>query len=403
MDSIDDPKDERTQARVPVEIPVELGYGDFEDSFEAAALNVSRGGLSMRAPCLPDVGARLMCRFECGPAAITAQGEVVWAQLDDRSSGEFGLCFVDLDPHTELLIEEMIAEQVAHAGAVEDPSEIAAPVAKLELEGSPEPIAARLAHAERGEAVFEQELDLLSVGRAVFARELADGEKRGSISGVELRMMGNVPTLAVTVSFDGQPSFGEFEWDGRSDDAEVHDTEPDMAAPAEGPIEPPAPMSVTTVTEYDGGAVAPDDGSPETGEGWTWSSSSGVVDTRDPAADSDLAAALMTEAAPAPAPPRQVELDLAADQGGELEPTPQATVSPALVEATNLRTHAGAPRSGAEADGVAVTEPVAAAEPVVAAESMAESASATESELATESAPEPEPEPEPVTYGLRME
>jgi hypothetical protein len=94
--------------------------------------------------------------------------------------------------------------------------------------------------------VFEQQLDLLALGRGVRAPEL--GADHGSIAGVELRMMGNVPTLAVTVAFDGaEPHYGEFQWDepsvagqlpaGQSDpnahDA-VHDrdTEPDMMAPA---------------------------------------------------------------------------------------------------------------------------------------------------------------------------
>src|SRR5262249_8552371 len=94
---------------VPLRFSAELGHGDFEDPFAADVLNLSKGGVSMRAACLPDPGSRLICRFRCAPSGtlVTAQGEVVWAHLDGEQSGEFGLAFVDLDPKTEWLIEEM--------------------------------------------------------------------------------------------------------------------------------------------------------------------------------------------------------------------------------------------------------------------------------------------------------
>ncbi|MGD8861329.1 MAG: PilZ domain-containing protein [Myxococcales bacterium] len=242
----DDRREERPE-RVSVRIPVELGFGDFDDAIEADAVNISRGGLSMRSPCLPDVGERLKCRFVCEPsgAVVTAEGEVVWAHLDRGDSGELGLAFVDLDGRTEMLLEEMIAEHAAHAPAGVDPADVAAPVARLELEGSSEPIEARVARERDGRVVFEQQLDLLALGRGVRAPEL--GADHGSIAGVELRMMGNVPTLAVTVAFDGaEPAYGEFEWDeqsvagqltagdaGRATPDGVHDrdTEPDLMAP----------------------------------------------------------------------------------------------------------------------------------------------------------------------------
>ena len=86
--------------RIAVRLAVELGHGDFRDPFAADALNVSKGGISMRAPCLPDLGSLLLCRFRCMPSGteVTAKGEVVWAHLDGTHSGEFGLAFVDLDP-----------------------------------------------------------------------------------------------------------------------------------------------------------------------------------------------------------------------------------------------------------------------------------------------------------------
>lgn len=192
--------------RVAVRLAVELGHGDFRDPFAADVLNVSSGGISMRAACLPDIGSTLMCRFRCMPSntEVTAKGEVVWAHLDGMESGEFGLAFVDLDPKTEWLIEEMVAEQAVWSG---DPAKDGgARVATLELEGSPEPIEARITHSEGSQAVFEQELDLLSLGRGVRAHSPGSDTLPGSIAAVELRMVGAVPMLAVTVAFDRAPA-----------------------------------------------------------------------------------------------------------------------------------------------------------------------------------------------------
>jgi hypothetical protein len=217
--------------RVPLNMAVELGDGDFRDPFAASVCNVSKGGISMRATCLPDVGSKLMCRFRCMPSntLVTVQGEIVWAHLDGENCGEFGLAFVDLDPKTEWLIEEMIAEHAALSRA-EEPS---APVATLELEGSAAPIEARLSHKAGGRAVFEQELDLLKLGRG--GRAPADGRDllAGSIASVELKMVGAVPMLAVTVAFQHGAEValgGQIELPVHEHE---HDTEPDLMAPPE--------------------------------------------------------------------------------------------------------------------------------------------------------------------------
>jgi hypothetical protein len=240
MSDTSDRPNERSE-RVPLSIPIELGHGDFEDSFEADGVNLSKGGLSMRAACLPDPGSRLSLRFRCEPSGrvVSAQGEVVWAHLDGEQRGEFGLAFVDLDPQTEWLIEEMIADhgaaQDGGARRGEQPSRAdeGPRIAQLELEGSSEPIAARVVSADGDRVVFEQRLDLLKLGRGV--RAYGDGEQAhaGAIYAVELRMVGSVPMLAVTVAFDdaeaGVP-LGAPEHEHEHEPE--HDTEPDLAAPA---------------------------------------------------------------------------------------------------------------------------------------------------------------------------
>jgi hypothetical protein len=238
--------------RVPLRIGVELGQGDFQDPFAADLLNLSKGGVSMRAPCLPDVGSLLQCRFECIPGGtpITAQGQVVWVQLDDDNSGEFGLAFVDLDPQTEWLLDELIAEHTAHRGGYAPDAEPSAPVSNLELEGSSEPIAARLTSEAAGKAVFEQQLDLLSLGRAVRALTPGAEGRAGNIVGVELRLVGNIPMLAVTVDFQPPTDYGEAEL--LAGDLVPRDTETDLRAPTEQDhVQHGARAAMVTMTEFD--------------------------------------------------------------------------------------------------------------------------------------------------------
>jgi hypothetical protein len=267
MEPIRERRNDRSE-RVAVRLAVELGHGDFRDPFAADVLNVSSGGISMRAACLPDIGSTLMCRFRCMPSntEVTAKGEVVWAHLDGTHSGEFGLAFVDLDPKTEWLIEEMVAEQAAWSG---DPAKDGgARVATLELEGSPEPIEARLTHSEGKQAVFEQELDLLSLGRGVRAHAPGSDTLPGSIAAVELRMVGAVPMLAVTVSFDRAPAHPSSEplrdEPARVPSAPGHDTEPDLIAP--GALAPRTAVKATqlTLAEFAIDAAEPEaDAEPE--------------------------------------------------------------------------------------------------------------------------------------------
>jgi hypothetical protein len=179
---------------------------------------------------------------------LRAEGEVVWAHLDGDRGGEIGLAFVSLDPRTELAIEQMIVgaepedapnapsevATEAEPQAFAAPREPVAKVARLALEGIDEPLAARIARREDGRAVFEQLLPLLELGRGVRTDAPGLDGRRGAIAGVELRMMGQVPTLAVTVEFEDHSAYGEFHWStaGEQDaGAPEGDTARDLVAP----------------------------------------------------------------------------------------------------------------------------------------------------------------------------
>lgn len=237
----------------PTRMFVELGEGDARESFEADVVDFTRSGASMRASYMPEIGTQLDCRFRCGPsgALVSARSEVTWAQLEGESTGEFGLAFLELDPEAEWLIEEMLAEPILKREREREPEADA--ITRLELEGSTEPIEARLARLQAGSAVFEQQLDLLSLGRGVRAHAPGSRDRSGSIVGVELRMVGNVPMLAVTVSFDEESELAPSAAPAADLDLDLnlpHDTVADMSAPQLVASAEPGAKPSSTLTEF---------------------------------------------------------------------------------------------------------------------------------------------------------
>lgn len=212
------------RARIPCHIPVELSDTKRECAFDADAVDLSVGGLSLRAARVPELGSLLFCSFEAMPggATVLGRGEVVWRQAGERG-GEFGLRFVEVDAKHQAMIDEMVAERIAR---IETPFTQPTPViANLEIENVDKPVAARLVHNGETEAVFEQALDLLSLGKGVIAHA-GVSLLRGNISQVALRMEGTTPLLSIKLQLQRDPArFGEFQWGEPGSD-----TDPDVFA-----------------------------------------------------------------------------------------------------------------------------------------------------------------------------
>ncbi|HEX2677436.1 MAG TPA: PilZ domain-containing protein [Polyangiales bacterium] len=243
--TLDPSNAESRRPRIPFAASVELAHEDFDDAFEADGVDLSSGGVALRSACLPEVGEQLTCRFETMPGGtrVQSRGEVVWADADGARSGEFGVRFLDIDAETRALIDELVAERASQRASVVG---LEAPrVAQLELAGVAAPLAARLLRSGGGEAVFEQRLDLLELGRGVVARA-GSALGKGKIAEVALRMEGGVPALAVTVRFEqGKSLFGEFDWEAAAPIPES-DTIPDLEAPESAQEEVPR----TTMVEF---------------------------------------------------------------------------------------------------------------------------------------------------------
>ena len=190
--------------RIPLDVLVELLHEDYAEPFEADGVNVGLGGLSMRAPYLPDIGARMMCRFEVpgGGERIEADAEVVWSQDTGKHTGEFGLRFVEIDQAAHRAIRRLVGADGYKPPVPSHPDTIdehpAPPTVSLSLDGVGSPIVARVIHSGVDGMAVEQELPFLRLRTGVTT---PDG-RRGRIEAVELTVDGDTPKLLLDVAYD---------------------------------------------------------------------------------------------------------------------------------------------------------------------------------------------------------
>ena len=130
--------------RIPLDVLVRLTHEDYEEPFDADGVDVSAGGLALRADYLPEVGDRLRCRFDCPPEGdeIEVEGEVVWAHDAGERSGEFGLRFTELDVEAEGALAQLV-EHLGIERAGGPWADAGRPRARLHLEAVATPIRRR--------------------------------------------------------------------------------------------------------------------------------------------------------------------------------------------------------------------------------------------------------------------
>lgn len=177
--------------RMPLDVLVQLTHEDFEEPFDADGVDVSGGGLALRADYLPEVGDRLRCRFDCPPEGLELEldGEVVWAHDAGERRGEFGLRFAELD----LGAEEALSRLVEHLGGAPR----AGARARLHLEAVATPIDAEILDRDASSLTVEQELPFLRLGMRVSVE--GAGPAHGRLASVDLRVEDGVPRLLLVV------------------------------------------------------------------------------------------------------------------------------------------------------------------------------------------------------------
>lgn len=195
----------RASERVPLHALIELRCNGDDELLQADAIDLSTGGLAMRAPFLPPVGARIQCDFPCPPMgdAVRADAEVVWAEWEGPQSAAFGMRFVSLDTRSATAIRRLVApagpEPELAAVEPEPPG-----VAELRIEGLGAPIEADLCLDQSDRLVLQQALPFLRLGRRVAVDVPGRPARKGRIAAVELQHRGDeVPTLTFGVLLDG--------------------------------------------------------------------------------------------------------------------------------------------------------------------------------------------------------
>lgn len=197
--------------RVPLDdVLINLSPEGYHETFAADGVNVGVGGVSIRSAILPDVGAKLHCRFQSphDGHAVDADCEVVWSHASGSNVGEFGMRFTGMTTDDQASIEELVEAwnhdllaDVEPVQAAEPPQSLSV---KLHLDGVGSPIEAEAMHRADDALVVEQSLPFLRIGTGV-----SEGNRRGTLQSVDLRIEDDLPRLVMTVCYEDEQATDE--------------------------------------------------------------------------------------------------------------------------------------------------------------------------------------------------
>ncbi|HHH11554.1 MAG TPA: PilZ domain-containing protein, partial [Sorangium sp.] len=197
---------DKTAPRLNYEALVDVG-GD-SGGFEAESVDVSLDGIRLRTAYMPELGERLVFRFDGFGGEVVAEGEVAWCEAA-RRGGEFGVRFTSLEPRAARLLYAMCEKEPAEKAAVSEapPPAGAQPGdrVRLHIKGLGSPMRARVRDVARGEVLVGSSLEFLKVGRDLELEAVAGGSSRVAHIehvGVEIDPETNVPQLVVALSYD---------------------------------------------------------------------------------------------------------------------------------------------------------------------------------------------------------
>ena len=190
-------------ARISLDVPVELAHTGHEEKFVADAVNLGLGGLTMRAPYLPDIGQPLTCRFETRDGqSIEAGAEVAWS---DPSAGQFGLHFVSVPAATRRTLRDVVLGAVPvrpepTTGETSAVNANPAAVQSVRRVGADEPLPGRVLSASALGLSFEQALPDLELDSSFVVDESG---ALGRLANVHLALEDGTPRLVLDILYEG--------------------------------------------------------------------------------------------------------------------------------------------------------------------------------------------------------
>lgn len=196
---------------------VELALPDEAEGYEADAIDLSIGGISLKTAFLPDIGSELDCRFVLDgndPRTVQARGQVVWAKDNGNDAGAFGLCFTELSKDDRAALEKHCTPKSAQlaraAQATVDPHAKTVNVnavddrVRLRLPKMSEPLKAKVQQQVDGAVVVAMDLSFITLGDNVEV-ESVKGKTKGILEDVQVDVDASSKSarLVLTVSLDG--------------------------------------------------------------------------------------------------------------------------------------------------------------------------------------------------------
>lgn len=251
--------------RVPFDAMVEVG-GALGPSFEAQAVNLSEGGMSLRTAYLPEVGQPVMCRFDAGHGlTVVAAGEVLWKD-DMGDGGEFGIRFTNLDAQSTAALQRILG--MAEEGRLA-PAELGRKV-RLHIEGLASPMRARIRESMAAGVTAYSELGFLQMGRPLELEDASSGERRPAVIDrvhIEVDEESRIPQLVVSLRYDDTDAraaavatIEEAMETPRGPEGATYQQEADAAPPAEEAQKNPAEAEIKLKAEASEASEEGDEG-----------------------------------------------------------------------------------------------------------------------------------------------
>ena len=195
-----------TAPRRAIRATVDLTPDNDREVWQADAIDLSLGGMSMRGSTLPEIGEQLALAFKPeGNSTVAARGEVVWALEKGPNAGAFGVRFTDVPPTVEQSLRRMLDQKDdVIAPEVRLPSPDAR--VKLFIHGMDAPLRARVRSAATGEMVVGSDLSFLKLGDKVDVDSGNGAKVTGVIDSVDVEVDAKtrVPRLVLSIDLGGK-------------------------------------------------------------------------------------------------------------------------------------------------------------------------------------------------------
>ncbi|MBK8251266.1 MAG: PilZ domain-containing protein [Polyangiaceae bacterium] len=195
----------KSRARVMFEAAVTASDENGSGAFEAESIDVSPEGMRLRSAHVPNIGERLLCRFDGPDGEVAVEGEVAWRN-EESKGGEIGIKFTALDAATEEAVRALVKQLETQDEADEKADALPRGArVRLHIDGLASPMKARVRDGSEKETLVGSNLEFLKVGRSLEVEDVDKGARREAFVDhvkVEVDAASGVPQLVVALRYE---------------------------------------------------------------------------------------------------------------------------------------------------------------------------------------------------------